>query len=158
MIEHIYISNFRSIVELEIEPRNLTALIGPNSTGKTNVLKAIDLVLGEGWTTKAKIARELFNDVSKPIIIEIRLKEPFVFKNNKQIDCRVFKVKLEMKMLPDFSCKNCHCAKPPNGLTVAYPLEETFLKNNQHTYTNGNGSICQIENGTEENPSSVFAE
>lgn len=104
MIKHIYISNFRSIVELEVEPRNLSALIGPNSTGKTNVLKAIDLVLGEGWTTKAKVARELFNDVAKPIVIEITITQPFVFTNYKGVVCRVFKVKLEMKMQPDFSC------------------------------------------------------
>ncbi len=64
MISTINISNFRSIKELYVEPKNLSALIGPNSAGKTNVLKAIDLVLGEGWTTKAKVAR---NYLTTPI-------------------------------------------------------------------------------------------
>jgi len=68
-IEQIEIVNFRSIQELVILPKKLNAIIGKNSSGKTNILKAIDLVLGEGWTTKAKIARELFNDVSKEIFI-----------------------------------------------------------------------------------------
>ena len=67
MIKSIQIENFRSIKSIFIKPRNLYAFLGPNSTGKTNILKAIDLVLGEGWTTKAKVARELFNDPTLPI-------------------------------------------------------------------------------------------
>ena len=74
MINSIYIKNFRSIKELEIFPENLCTLPGPNSVGKTNILKAIDLVLGEGWATKAKVARELFNDPQQPIEIEIKFK------------------------------------------------------------------------------------
>lgn len=88
MIKSIHIENFRSIQDLYIEPRQLCALIGPNSCGKTNILKAIDLVLGEGWTTKAKVARELFNDISAPINIKIELKKPvewLYFKNKKYI-------------------------------------------------------------------------
>jgi AAA15 family ATPase/GTPase len=64
-IKRIYIKNFRSIKELEILPNDLNAIIGPNGSGKTNILKAIDLVIGEGWTTKAKVARELFYDCSE---------------------------------------------------------------------------------------------
>jgi len=70
-ISKLEIKNFRSIKHLVFEPKNLCALIGPNSVGKTNILKALDLVLGEGWTTKAKVARELFYDIKKPISIEI---------------------------------------------------------------------------------------
>ena len=76
MIKSISIENFRSIKELDIDASNIVALIGPNSSGKTNVLKAIDLVLGEGWTTKAKIARELFNDIKEEISIRIELISP----------------------------------------------------------------------------------
>ncbi len=75
MIKKITIENFRSIKHLELEPLNLCAIVGANSSGKSNVLKAIDLVLGEGWTTKAKVAKELFNDTSKPIKILIELKD-----------------------------------------------------------------------------------
>lgn len=59
-IKTILIKNFKSIKELTINPANLCAVIGSNSSGKTNIFKAIDLVLGEGWTTKAKVARDLF--------------------------------------------------------------------------------------------------
>ena len=82
-IQKLEIKNFRSIKELTIEPKNLCALIGPNSVGKTNVLRALDLVIGEGWTTKAKVARELFHDTTKPIIIEVSFTNPINFTNKK---------------------------------------------------------------------------
>lgn len=107
MISSIYIKNFRSIKELEIFPKNLSALLGPNSTGKTNVLKAIDLVLGEGWTTKAKVARELFNDPSQSIEIEITFKSPVkILEGGYQgADLEVTSIKLEMSLTPELSAK-----------------------------------------------------
>lgn len=75
MIKKISIKNFRSIKHLELEPSKLCAIVGANSSGKSNLLKAIDLVLGEGWTTKAKVAKELFYDTSKPIKILVELKD-----------------------------------------------------------------------------------
>lgn len=107
MISSIYIKNFRSIKELEIFPKNLSALLGPNSTGKTNVLKAIDLVLGEGWTTKAKVARELFNDPSKNIEIEITFKIPVkvIGGGYQGSDLDVNSIKLEMGLSPELFAK-----------------------------------------------------
>lgn len=61
-IQSLTIKNYRSIKELNLEPKNLCALIGPNSSGKTNILKALDLVIGEGWTTKAKEAVAIIFD------------------------------------------------------------------------------------------------
>lgn len=104
MIKSIQIENFRSIKSLFIKPRNLYAFLGPNSTGKTNVLKAIDLVLGEGWTTKAKVARELFNDTNVPINIEIEFVSPImIFDNYKRRDIPVNSIRLEMSLYPDLS-------------------------------------------------------
>lgn len=105
MINRIYIKNFRSIKEITIEPKNLCALIGPNSCGKTNILKAIDLVLGEGWTTKAKVARQLFNDSAQPIIIEISFDTPIEFENKKGYHVSVSNVGLEMSLEPDLLAK-----------------------------------------------------
>lgn len=48
-LERVRIQNYRSIRDLTIEPRSLCALIGGNNTGKSNVLKAINLLLGERW-------------------------------------------------------------------------------------------------------------
>lgn len=106
MIKKILIKNFRSIKNLVFEPSNLSALIGPNSSGKTNILKAIDLVLGEGWTTKAKVARELFNDPKEKIIIEIVFNEIILVPgDNGFSDTQVSNIKLEMSLEPDLTVK-----------------------------------------------------
>ncbi|RKS42527.1 putative ATP-dependent endonuclease of OLD family [Gillisia mitskevichiae] len=106
MIKSILIENFRSIQSLFIKPRNLTAILGPNSTGKTNVLKAIDLVLGEGWTTKAKVARELFNDPNEDINIEIEFNLPIMVPGNGGYPpTPVSSIKLNMSLYPDLTAK-----------------------------------------------------
>ncbi|MGB3480525.1 MAG: AAA family ATPase [bacterium] len=108
-ISRLEIKNFRSIKHIVIEPRELCSLIGPNNVGKTNILRAIDLILGEGWTTKAKIARELFNDNSKPIIIEVIFKNPVIYscvdKYGQEKSNTVQSIKLEMRLEPELSAK-----------------------------------------------------
>jgi predicted ATP-dependent endonuclease of OLD family len=104
MIKSIQIENFRSIKSIFIKPRNLYAFLGPNSTGKTNILKAIDLVLGEGWTTKAKVARELFNDPTLPINIEIEFVTPImIYDNYKHRDVPINSIRMEMVLYPDLA-------------------------------------------------------
>lgn len=104
-IDSLIIKNFRSIKELTIEPKNLCALIGPNSAGKTNILRAIDLVLGEGWTTKAKVARELFHDISKPVVIEVKFTCPIQFTNKRGYDVEISSIKLDMMVEPELAAK-----------------------------------------------------
>ena len=107
MIKKIYIKNFRSIKEITLDPSNLSALIGPNSSGKTNILKAIDLVLGEGWTTKAKVARELFNNPNEQIEIEIKFSNPVIVPGAgyQGTDLYVSSIKLTMSLNPELTAK-----------------------------------------------------
>jgi len=108
-ISKLEIRNFRSIKHLILEPRSLCAIIGPNSVGKTNILKAIDLVLGEGWTTKAKVARELFYDIREPVIIEIYFDPPveYYYIDKKGIEGKkiVNSIRLEMRLEPELFVK-----------------------------------------------------
>lgn len=99
MIKKITIENFRSIKHLEFEPLNLCAIVGANSSGKSNILKAIDLVLGEGWTTKAKVAKELFNDISKPIKILVELSNAISWSYYSNIRAIKY-VSLKMELNP----------------------------------------------------------
>src|SRR4030067_537072 len=45
-ITRVYIENFKSIKELEFYPKSITALIGENNAGKSNILTAIEKILG----------------------------------------------------------------------------------------------------------------
>lgn len=108
-ISQLEIKNFRSIKHLVMKPRSLCALVGPNSVGKTNILKAIDLVLGEGWTTKAKVARELFYDPKEKISIEINFNPPvkytYIDKQKQERKNIVNSIRLEMRLEPELFVK-----------------------------------------------------
>ncbi|HLE75158.1 MAG TPA: AAA family ATPase [Candidatus Bathyarchaeia archaeon] len=104
-INSLRIKNLRSIKKLTVAPSNLCALIGPNSVGKTNILKALNLVIGEGWTTKAKVARELFHDPNQRIEIEVGFSEPIAFTDRRDNKVRVESIKLEMSMEPELSAQ-----------------------------------------------------
>jgi len=76
-IKSLTIKNYRSIKELTLEPKNLCALIGPNSVGKTNVLKALDILLGETYPTERAFKKEDFfdGDTNKTISIQVNFAE-----------------------------------------------------------------------------------
>lgn len=50
-IKHIQIENYRSIMTLEFDVPQVCALVGPNNSGKSNILTAIYKVLGRDWVT-----------------------------------------------------------------------------------------------------------
>lgn len=54
-LSRIRIQNYRSIKDLEFEIGDRCALIGPNNAGKSNILSALALVLGESWPTTRAI-------------------------------------------------------------------------------------------------------
>ena len=42
-IENIIIKNYRSLKSIEINPQGILALVGQNNSGKSNILKALQL-------------------------------------------------------------------------------------------------------------------
>lgn len=77
-ISKLSIQNYRSIKDLTLEPGKLCALVGPNGVGKSNVLKAIDIVLGERYPTKRVFSKDDFYDrnFNEYIRIQIEFSEP----------------------------------------------------------------------------------
>jgi putative ATP-dependent endonuclease of OLD family len=80
-ISRIRIQNFRCFKELDISLEKLTILIGENNVGKTNLLAAIDKVIGFGRTYFEendfyKPTESFDPRTSDPIIIEIELSPP----------------------------------------------------------------------------------
>lgn len=55
LIRHITIENYRSIKRVDIPVNDMLALVGPNNAGKTNILSALNLVLGEKWPSRQSL-------------------------------------------------------------------------------------------------------
>ena len=72
-ISKVHIENYRSIKCLDFIPSDYCVLIGENNAGKSNILKALNLVLGEIWPSDRTFSEEDFYNyiTEKDIIIQI---------------------------------------------------------------------------------------
>lgn len=57
-ISRLQVSNFRSIKALDIELPQICALVGPNNAGKSNILLAIQRVLGRDWVSVSSFGED----------------------------------------------------------------------------------------------------
>lgn len=87
---HLKIQNFKTFDAEGVffSVNDLTALMGENSTGKSNVLEALDLFFN---FSKSKISKHCFHhdDITREIIIEIR------FTNLTESEIKVFRIHLD---------------------------------------------------------------
>ncbi len=78
-LSKIFIRNYKSIAKLDLPLcKGKNVLVGKNNAGKSNIIKAINLVLGESdptWNKKETISDNDFYkaDTSKPIIIFLKI-------------------------------------------------------------------------------------
>ncbi len=72
-LKHIRIKNYRSIKEIDISANDIVALVGPNDSGKTNILSAINFVLGERFPARQSLEGSDFfqKDPNQELKIEI---------------------------------------------------------------------------------------
>lgn len=111
MIKKLKIQNFRSIKEVEIDLGKLNAFIGPNNAGKSNILKAMDLVLGVTYPSINSFDEEDFYNYDKSQSINIEV----YFENNLECDNSVWGFKLT------FDKNNCdYVAIDQSGKEVVY--------------------------------------
>lgn len=69
-ISRLVINNYRSIEHLDLDFGVSNAFVGPNNAGKSNILRALDLVLGDTWPTRPFEDRDFFNhDTTRTIEI-----------------------------------------------------------------------------------------
>lgn len=81
-IKRLQISNFRSLKTLDIQVPQICALVGPNNSGKSNILLALYRILARDWVTVNSFSE---NDVycrepDLDIIIEATLTPPAQYK------------------------------------------------------------------------------
>ena len=98
-IRRICIENYRSIENLDVELSSVNALVGPNNSGKSNILRALNIVLGETWPTKPFTDKDYFqHDLTRTIHIQV------FFQNLLQCDHDVegFWLKCAANQPPEF--------------------------------------------------------
>ncbi len=88
MISKVRIENFRSIEDQVISFQNLTALVGHNNSGKSNILRAISTCLGKEWQSVSDFSLEDFidYDTSRDIVIELEFDPPLEYRGFKYED------------------------------------------------------------------------
>lgn len=64
LVEHVKVTNFRSIDSVTIDTEDLTAFTGTNGSGKSNVLRALNLFFN--GTLEGDVALDLRRDFHKP--------------------------------------------------------------------------------------------
>lgn len=72
-IDRIHIQNFRSVRSLEVKFHKINALIGPNNAGKSNIMKALAMVLGETWPSNRTVDENDHYDRDKVNTIKIQV-------------------------------------------------------------------------------------
>ena len=78
IIRRVRIENFRSIRSCEFYPTSLCSLVGENHAGKSNILQALNLVLGRDFVSVNAFtpADHWTHDPPNDIVIELELTAP----------------------------------------------------------------------------------
>jgi putative ATP-dependent endonuclease of OLD family len=74
MIRKLIIQNFRSIKDSELELGEMNAFIGPNNAGKSNIMKALNLVLGDIYPSMRSFDEKDFYNYNKSNVIKIEVR------------------------------------------------------------------------------------
>ncbi len=87
-IARLAVQNFRSLKALEIDLPQICALVGPNNAGKSNILLAIQRVLGREWiTVNAFNEDDVYGrDPSSDIRISLSFAPPLAYRRFKDAD------------------------------------------------------------------------
>ena len=112
MIDRLIIRNFRSIKGVDIKLGQINAFIGPNNAGKSNIMDALNFILGETYTTVRAFDDKDFHDYdkSRPIEIEVRFDRPL--RTNSRV--------LGFHIGYDGNCCN-YVATDKNGNILTWP-------------------------------------
>lgn len=87
-IKSLFIKNFRSVEKLSIELPQICALVGPNNAGKSNILYAIQRVLGRDWVSVNSFDENdiYLRDAERDIIISFSFDPPLQYQKYKNAD------------------------------------------------------------------------
>lgn len=90
-LQRVKIKNFKSIKDLEFDfpESGILVLVGENNSGKSNIIRAIDLICGEAWIGKEKLEdhdyylRDKSNEIEIDLFFDTRNSVHFSPNNGK---------------------------------------------------------------------------
>lgn len=100
MLTWLQVKNFRSLENVNLPIGSLTAIVGPNGVGKTAILRAIGLVLGDAWPSlrSFRIPQDFTNfDTARDIEITVYFDPPYVHRDKLSNEHRVTALRLTCK-------------------------------------------------------------
>lgn len=74
MINRLIIRNFRSIKNIDIKLAPINSFVGPNNSGKSNIMAALNLILGEIYPSVRSFDDKDFHKYNKSETIEIEVR------------------------------------------------------------------------------------
>lgn len=84
MLTRLTIKNYRSLENVDIPLESLTAFVGPNGSGKTSILQALNVVLGEFWPSlrSFRIPQDFIGfDSAREIEISVWFNPPYIHED-----------------------------------------------------------------------------
>lgn len=87
-ITRVVVENFRSLHSVEIELPQVCALVGPNNSGKSNILLAIQRVLGRDWLSVGSFSEDdvYRHEAARDVRIKLWIDPPVPYRKFKGAD------------------------------------------------------------------------
>lgn len=123
MIARIKIENYRSIEHVEFSPTQLCGLVGHNNAGKSNILGALDVLLGETYPTERAFTKDDFfnRETDRTIRIEVEFDEPLdpvqltIYHSRDKRPCEAKSLRLTYTKRQDVNFKHQFLVLDLNG-------------------------------------------
>jgi len=100
MLTRLQVKNLRSLEDIDVPLGSLTAFVGPNGTGKTTILRGIELVLGDAWPSlrSFRIPQDFTRfDASRDIEVVVSFDPPYLHRDTHSTEHRIGALRVTCK-------------------------------------------------------------